>query len=200
VSERPSAVLFVCTANVCRSPMAQLRFERAIHDRGIASAFTVGSAGVQARRGMPMLTGCAELVDADRAAGAAFRSRPLSSALVRDSAAVVAMTRVGLSTVLSREPRAIARSVTLAELARCARTSRLDAGEPARQLAALVRLAIRVRGATAPLDPADDDIDDPVASPDLLLRRTAANIVSYVDTVVASLCATAMTAIGSRSR
>src|SRR5262249_51110165 len=38
-------VLFVCTANICRSPMAEGAFRGMAHDAGLEAAFFVDSAG-----------------------------------------------------------------------------------------------------------------------------------------------------------
>ena len=38
------AILFVCTANICRSPMAEGVFRKILHDRGAAEGFELDSA------------------------------------------------------------------------------------------------------------------------------------------------------------
>ena len=52
VSEVPS-VLFVCTANQCRSPMAQALFKQHLQKDGQHEAWRVESAGVWASDGVP---------------------------------------------------------------------------------------------------------------------------------------------------
>ena len=49
-------ILFVCTGNTCRSPMAEVIARRAIAERAVAGV-TVGSAGVAARGGAPASEG-----------------------------------------------------------------------------------------------------------------------------------------------
>ncbi|KAJ3150836.1 hypothetical protein HDU89_002833 [Geranomyces variabilis] len=44
-TEKPTAVLFVCLGNICRSPMAEAVFSHIIKERGIADLFRVDSAG-----------------------------------------------------------------------------------------------------------------------------------------------------------
>ena len=39
------AILFVCTANICRSPMAEGVFRKILASRGVASRFDIDSAG-----------------------------------------------------------------------------------------------------------------------------------------------------------
>ena len=46
-------VLFVCHANVCRSPMAEAIFRHLVHAAGLPSSFEIDSAGVMAMDGSP---------------------------------------------------------------------------------------------------------------------------------------------------
>lgn len=47
------SILFVCTANVCRSPMAGALFQRQLEQAGLAEAWRVESAGTWGRAGVP---------------------------------------------------------------------------------------------------------------------------------------------------
>ncbi len=86
-------VLFVCTGNTCRSPMAEAIARHAI-DAGLlgedADVF-VASAGVAAGTGVPTT---AEAVAALAALGIEFRgtSKPLTADMIRNADLVVAMT------------------------------------------------------------------------------------------------------------
>jgi protein-tyrosine phosphatase len=44
--EPPVAVLFVCLGNICRSPLAEGAFRRAVAARGVAHRFAIDSAGI----------------------------------------------------------------------------------------------------------------------------------------------------------
>lgn len=72
-SETPLHVLFVCTANICRSPYAQLRTEQAVGD-----AISVASAGLRGFDGNPMDDEMAAQLRMRGGNPSGFLSRPLS--------------------------------------------------------------------------------------------------------------------------
>ena len=43
--EKPFKILFVCTGNICRSPLAQAAFEHLLREEGLSNRFRVDSAG-----------------------------------------------------------------------------------------------------------------------------------------------------------
>lgn len=84
-------ILFVCTGNTCRSPMAQVLFEKLLKDSSIGDV-KVMSAGFAAESGAPASRGAMEAV-AEVGADLSFhRSRPVTEELVEESDAVYTMT------------------------------------------------------------------------------------------------------------
>ena len=55
-------IIMVCTANTCRSPMAEVLMRNALLTRKM-SGYEVTSAGVFAMTGMPVCTGAIEVMD-----------------------------------------------------------------------------------------------------------------------------------------
>jgi glycine hydroxymethyltransferase len=83
-------VLFVCTGNVCRSPMAEGLFRRLLAGR---DDIRVQSAGVSAGRGMPASRHAVQALSVDGVDLADFRSQPLSEELVGQATHIFVMTR-----------------------------------------------------------------------------------------------------------
>jgi protein-tyrosine-phosphatase len=84
-------LLFVCTGNTCRSPMAEAIARKLIVERGLTDV-EVASAGTSAWEGAPASDG-ALLVGMERRMDlSAHRSQPLTRALVRDADLVLAMS------------------------------------------------------------------------------------------------------------
>lgn len=86
-----NSVLFVCTGNICRSPLAASLLERALKERGLE--VTVASAGTGAWDGAPASEG-AYLVGLERGLDlSGHRARLLSRELVEEADLILTMAR-----------------------------------------------------------------------------------------------------------
>ncbi|MGH7992315.1 MAG: ribose 5-phosphate isomerase B, partial [Limisphaerales bacterium] len=105
-------VLFVCTGNVCRSPMAEGLFRRATNGRG---EFRTLSAGLGAMNDQPPTP---HSVQAMRELGAdisAHRSRALTAELVREADYIFGMTHSHVDTIVLLYPQAADKTFLLRE-------------------------------------------------------------------------------------
>lgn len=84
-------LLFICTGNTCRSPMAEAVARGEIERRGWKHV-KVASAGVSAAPGMPASAAAIQVVDGMGLDLAAHRSRPLDPALVEWADLILAMS------------------------------------------------------------------------------------------------------------
>lgn len=82
-------VLFVCTGNTCRSPMAEGLFRKALGKR---PGWTVRSAGVAASVGSKESRDTAKVLEKRGASLTSFRSQQVSRELIEQADAVFAMT------------------------------------------------------------------------------------------------------------
>ena len=105
-------VLFVCTGNVCRSPMAEGIFRRAVEGRG---DFRVLSAGLGAVDGHPPSPYAVQAVKELGIDISNQRSRMLSPELVAQADFIFGMTHNHIDTVMLLYPQAAEKTFLLRE-------------------------------------------------------------------------------------
>ncbi|MDO3412128.1 low molecular weight protein arginine phosphatase [Saccharibacillus sp. CPCC 101409] len=105
-------ILFVCTGNTCRSPMAEALLRRMAKQREIE--VEVRSAGVSASLGVP-ISRHAEAVLRDHSIGDRITSSPLDRRLVEWADLILTLTGAHKSHVLRYFPDAFERTYTLKE-------------------------------------------------------------------------------------
>lgn len=86
-------IVFVCSGNTCRSPMAEAAFKKELKRRKI-SWYRIQSAGVNAKEGIPMNREAQKaLAEAKIPYSSTFKSRRLTEKTVEEAMAVICMTR-----------------------------------------------------------------------------------------------------------
>jgi protein-tyrosine phosphatase len=167
-------VLFVCTGNICRSPYMELTLRRALD--GLDTPVAVGSAGTHALVGEPVAERMRRRMGEDAPAGADFRARQVTSAMLAQASIVVTAEREHRWWVTHLEPSCAPRTFTLKQTARLLR-SYLEVPEP-RDVGRVADLVARLHDARghggAGSD--DDDIADPWKRSTWAYRRAAKQI------------------------
>jgi protein-tyrosine phosphatase len=182
------SVLFVCTGNQCRSPMAAALFGALTAGR--PGAPEVESAGFVSEGIAPPAEAVAAVaaLGLDAEAGlAAHRSRRLTPALLEPAELIVTMTRAQLLDVVVMQPDVWVRTFTLHELRRRSGPtgSRLP-GEPVAGWVARVN-AGRTRAALVAL-PGYEDVADPIGGRRRDFDRTAAGLLVLTTDLADRLC------------
>lgn len=90
-SPKSKIILFVCTGNTCRSPMAETLLKATLKKRKLRG-FLVKSAGISAKKGDTMNCKSAEVLAENGLARDKFTSKKLTGKMLVDAFAVISMT------------------------------------------------------------------------------------------------------------
>jgi protein-tyrosine phosphatase len=182
-------VLFVCTANLCRSPIAEHLMRSKLSDR--KTEWTVSSAGVSARKGGSLPAATTRVLDEAGISVPEWRTTRLSEAVIRRADLILTATADHRRAVVSLSPAAVARTFTILELARLLTLSELVVPpDPSGDVAGtLIEAAAVGRGRPQSRDAHATDIDDPIGRPLAELRRTAERIGQALDEILSAVAA-----------
>lgn len=110
------SILFICTANQCRSPMAEVIGRHLLTEAYPSLEWQVGSAGVRAVDGFPATPGSATMAGRHGFDLSRHNSRALTAALVAETDLLVTMEAAHKQTILRTFPEADGRVFLLSEL------------------------------------------------------------------------------------
>jgi glycine hydroxymethyltransferase len=120
-------VLFVCTGNICRSPIAEGFFRRLLGNR---KDIEVASAGVHAVRGQPPSLYAVQVCEEEGVDISGLRSQPLTAPLIDRATHVFAMTGAHLETIHMLFPQGAEKSFLLREFEEPGTTVWRDVPDP----------------------------------------------------------------------
>ena len=175
----PLKVLFVCTANICRSPYMQLATQRLLGDD---SRVEVSSAGTHGFTDRPMSE---ELIGGYEAEAESFRSRRVTGELISEADVILTAEAAHRAYLLEENPAAFLKIFTLGQFAES--VARLGAD------AARLRgrdLVVEVGRHRTRADPTHD-VGDPYRRGPEVARACAARIDALLAVVVPALRPTA---------
>ncbi|MET8283006.1 low molecular weight phosphatase family protein [Micromonospora sp. NPDC005174] len=179
-------VLFVCHANLCRSPMAEFLARRLLADRPVL----VSSAGTDAMDGMAMHPYAAQIATEEGGDPAAFASRTLRAEHLTEATLVLTATRRQRSVCTALAPGALHRTFTLRQFGRLAAAAEPPTESADDPLRAAIAAAAHARGRLQPAAPNADDLRDPIGGTAADFRRCAEEIERSLRPLAALIGAT----------
>ncbi|MGD8168354.1 low molecular weight phosphatase family protein [Herbiconiux sp. P16] len=180
----PPRILFVCTGNICRSPLAEKLLAARLRDRG--SGFVTSSAGLMAVVGASMEPQPSAIA-VRNGAEPSHSATQLTAAIAAASTLILTMTREQRSEVAREYPAALRRTFTLGEFTRILAELPDQVPGPSadRTLFDTVLSASQYRGMVALGD--GDDIDDPYRRSNETHERVGSEIVARVDLLASQI-------------
>lgn len=179
-------VLFVCTGNICRSPLAERLFQSRI---SLDADVAVSSAGTGALVGWEIDRPSAVALRELGVAPEGHAGQRLTADLIRESDLILTAERAHRAAVVRSDPSAARRVFTMREFGRLADAVPLISGidEPEALRARVAEIAAQ-RGVVPPPEAAGaDDVGDPYGADVQTARRTAGQISEAVDEAIRAL-------------
>lgn len=122
-------ILFVCTGNICRSPIAEYLLRELINHSdtmpGTLPEFSIASAGVFGLSGHPMDPRSLEYLRQRGIDGSSFTARRISRKILRESDVIIGFEPMHITECLAVFPVAWPRTFRLSELAQWHRSGTL---------------------------------------------------------------------------
>ena len=183
-------ILFVCHANLCRSPLAERLARRAFDDAfgPAAAAVTTASAGTRAYAGSAMHRSSADVLAECGVDPGGFVSRTVTPGVLNDADLVLTATREQRSACLTLAPGAVRRTFTVRQFARFASAAPgVGVGSVPERLRGLVDGVNATRHTAPAVAGDDDDLPDPVGQPIEAFRVCAEDVWRSLCTVVTAV-------------
>jgi protein-tyrosine phosphatase len=181
-----TAILVVCSGNLCRSPLAEGILRRLLTERFGASAPAVSSVGTVARDGEPATPEAIVVASEHGIDASSHTARRLVREHLAEADLVLAMTAEHRDAVGRVDPQTTTKTFTLKELVRLLED--LPAPEEGREsLSARIAEADAHRRAGFAGNPQDEDVADPIGHPVETYRAVAWELAAWSERSVEAL-------------
>ena len=192
----PPTVLFVCTGNICRSPMAAALLAAGLPPAGPSGSgdgVQVASAGTRALVGAPLDPHAERALREAGTPVPGVPARQLTGELVREADLVLAASREHRAAAVTLAPARARVAYTIREFGRLAAAVPPEEIEPVAVADRLLALRDRasLRRGTLPVlaDPAGEDIPDPYRRGQVAFDEVLGLLVAALNPVLARLSA-----------
>lgn len=188
-------VLMVCTANLCRSPMAERLLQHRVDVVGLG--WSIRSAGTRALPDQPMHEQAARALARRGIHTGDWRSRLLDADLVREADLILTSTAAHRGAVVMLEPRALGRTFPILQFSRLVAAAAIGQSDlqwlsPAESGKRVITAAVAARGRLQPVDSGAEDVADPIGHPqdafDRCLDVLAAAVARIVPVAYRTQC------------
>ena len=185
------SVAFLCTGNICRSPVAERIFRARLRNDAPVTVWSAGTAGLAGYGIDPPSADALRELGIDPAGHVGQR---LDLERLRGADLVLTASAEHRATVLHGLPTLMSRAFTLREFARLAAglvprptADPAQSGPDAASLRRTVRAVAGLRGRVAVVDPSVDEIPDPYGRDAEVARQCVASISAAIDDVLTAL-------------
>lgn len=176
-------IMFVCTGNICRSPMGELLLSRYLANTTVQ----VSSAGT---RGLPMYRidpSSARLMDSVGIDSSGFRSRRLTRQMAEEADLILCFEAEQRRDIVTLAPPAVHYTFLLTDFANmceyCARNGLVKGLTIQERLQSVIDASAMIR----PMLPTADDIEDPHGKEFPVFRRAAEETNHAIRTMLTSM-------------
>lgn len=186
------SILFVCTGNICRSPLGEYLLKTRLSD-SVPSA-TVSSAGTQAVIGGNVPREISDYATSRNVSIQGHEPKVITAGMIGNADLVLTAERSHRSEVVSLVPRAAAKTFTLKQFARLANEheAQIASGSlTTPSIESLQDLVLELADfrsiAVPPEFPTYDDIDDPYLRSESAYRSAGIEISQAIDSIASVL-------------